>query len=198
MSIPAKRAPRGCATSWQEATAILDWLEIDKNRNLIIGAGVKNASGVEAGQKLKKVDGYKALAEHINARFHKKWDVKICQSRYRALFKKYKDAKRAYLDVSGKKFGLTAEEIEKGMTVEEKLNGLCYCYHRWDALFGSRQNINPSCVMDSIGDSEESDNEDGDEADERIQMTHDESEMIPISEEQLEAAPKRALAYVEN
>jgi len=152
MSNSSKRAPRGCATSWQEKSCILDWLEIDKNRNLIVGAGVKNASGVEAGQKLKKVDGYKALADYINSKFHKKWDHKICQSRYRALFKNYKDTKRSYLDISGKKFGLTAEEIAKGLTVEEKLNAMCYAYHRWDALFGSRPNVNQSYVMDSIGD----------------------------------------------
>ena len=64
MSNSSKRAPRECATSWQEKSCILDWLEIDKNWNLIVGAGVKNASGVEAGQKLKKVDGYKVGGLH--------------------------------------------------------------------------------------------------------------------------------------
>ena len=54
-----------------------------------------------------------------------------------------------------KKFGLTADEVENGLTVEAKLEKLCYGYRRWDNLYGSRQNVNPSFVLESLDDDEE-------------------------------------------
>ena len=48
-----------------------------------------------------------------------------------------------------KKFAWTAQEIKQGFTIEQKLSKMCYDYRRWDALFGTRQNVNPSYVMSS-------------------------------------------------
>jgi len=159
-----KRTARGVATNWQEISCILDWLELDvKNFNLINGGGQKDAKGVVAGQKLKKIDAYKQLADYVNLRFHKKWDAKSTGTRFRSLLKKYKLTKHAFLDVSGKKFGLTAEEIASGMTVDGKLEKLCYGFKRWDNLYGMRQNVNPSYTFESLDDEDDDDLFDADD-----------------------------------
>jgi len=160
---PSSRTPRGVATSWQEVSRILDWLEVEKNFKLITGSAQADAKGVQAGLKLKKADGYVQLADFVNAKFQKKWNGKIAGSRYRALLKKYKATRRAYTDVSGEKFGLTAEEIAKGITVEDKLERTCYAYRRWENLFGSRQNVDPSYVFEGGIDSDDDENDEEDE-----------------------------------
>ena len=96
---------------------MLDWLEVPENFRLITGGAQQHAKGVQAGLKLKKVDAYKQLGDYINAKFHTKWDVKNSQARFRALFKKYRETRKAYKDVTGKKFALTAQKIKQGFTV---------------------------------------------------------------------------------
>jgi hypothetical protein len=164
MADSSRKSTRGVATSWQEVSCILYWLEIDeKNFNLITGGGQKDAKGVVTGQKLKKNDAYKLLADYINARFHKKWDWKVVSTRYRSVFKKYTATKRAFMDVSGKKFGLTVEEVARGVTIDQKLDSMCHGYRRWDALFGTRQNVNPSYSLESVDSDDEEEENDGNE-----------------------------------
>ena len=52
------------------------------------------------------------------------------------------------MDVSGKKFALTAEEVAQGISVNSKLEHLCYRFERWDELFGYRQNMAPSSTYE--------------------------------------------------
>jgi hypothetical protein len=112
---------------------------------------------------LKKNDAYKLLADYVNARFHKKWDWKVVSTRYRSVFKKYTATKRAFMDVSGKKFGLTVEEVARGVTIDQKLDSMCHGYRRWDALFGTRQNVNPSYSLESVDSDDEEEENDGNE-----------------------------------
>ncbi|KAL2634653.1 hypothetical protein R1flu_006132 [Riccia fluitans] len=61
--------------------------------------------------------------------------------------KMYKDTRR-WKDSTGT--GLTDVEIQKGLTMEEKLNKLCPHFRRMDALYGKHPNIVP-CVEESVG-----------------------------------------------
>jgi hypothetical protein len=54
------------------------------------------------------------------------------------------------LDPSGKKFCLGQDDYDKGIrTIEAKLEKECPNYTRMDILYGSRQNVAPSCVLQS-------------------------------------------------
>jgi hypothetical protein len=44
---------------------------------------------------------------------------------------------------------LTMDEVASGMTIDDKLNTMCYKYQVWDRLFGDRQNYAPSHLMEA-------------------------------------------------
>lgn len=50
-----------------------------------------------------------------------------------------------------------------GLTIAEKLNNLCPQFARWDALYGDKQNINPSHTADASSSEEDEDNEEEEE-----------------------------------
>ena len=60
-------AKRGAKTSRSQQIAIIAWLEVEKNRNLINGAAQQDVGKVTAGAKLKKTDAYADLADHVNS-----------------------------------------------------------------------------------------------------------------------------------
>ena len=148
---PADRKGRGSQTTWGQANAILEWLEVPANFKLITGGASQNH--VIAGSKLKKTDAYRELALAVNKRFDYSRpseirDAKKAKSRYEAQLKKYKDMKRELNDVTGPKFCLTENELNCGMTIEIKRDRLFPQFQRWDNLFGGRQNISPSFTME--------------------------------------------------
>jgi hypothetical protein len=57
--------------------------------------------------------------------------------------------KNQFEDVSGGKFCLTEDELAKGLTIDKKLEKLCYGYSRMDQLFGNKQNVKPYSTMQS-------------------------------------------------
>ena len=60
---------RGPRTTWQQLSAVLEWLEIPKNFKLITGGA--SQGHVIAGLKLKKTDAYRELASFVNDRLGK-------------------------------------------------------------------------------------------------------------------------------
>jgi hypothetical protein len=110
--------------------AIIEWLQVEKNNDLITGAAQKKMTGVEAGAKLKKTDAYKALALFVNNKTDSGWTQKDGQSRYRSLWKKYKSTKQAFQNVNGKKFGLTRKEQAENISIEDKLERMCPHFSR--------------------------------------------------------------------
>jgi len=169
MAEPKEKRARGAKTSYSNILAIVDWLDKKENFNLIVGASQKNQKTVVAGSKLKKKDAYESLAEHVNQICGTSWDCDTCESRYRACLDKYRSARDAYKDKSGQKFGLTSEEVSRGVTIDDKLNKLCPLFSRWDALFGERPNFNPPFLFESLNFDEDNgslydpDVEDGEE-----------------------------------
>ena len=53
---------RGTKTTAPQLLAMIKWLQVEKNYDLITGAAQKKSPGVEAGAKLKKTEAYKDLA----------------------------------------------------------------------------------------------------------------------------------------
>ena len=139
--------------------SVLEWLEIPANFKLITG-GTKEGP-VVAGKKLKKTDAYASLAAYVNEDMsftlpEDLWDAKIAKARYESLIRTYKSTREKYQDPGGKKFALSDKDIQKGMTIEFKLNEHCPHYNRWDRLYGGRQNVCPTDISEG-GVSSESD-----------------------------------------
>jgi len=57
--------------------------------------------------------------------------------------------KNQFEDVSGGKFCLTEDELARGLTIDKKLEKLCYGYSRMDQLYGNKQNVKPYSTMQS-------------------------------------------------
>jgi hypothetical protein len=162
---------RGEATTWQQRHCILEWLEVRENFQLITGGTPPGP--VVAGKKLKKTDAYKALAEYVNLKLGYAgppnfWDGTKSKSKYESLLTKYKTTRAKYVDRSGAKFALSEEDLFAGKTIDAKLEEECVDFKRWDALFGERQNVNPSFTYESGSFELDDSDEDSDLDEERI------------------------------
>jgi hypothetical protein len=104
---------------------------------------------VVAGVKLTKESAYGELAIYVNQRCGTNWDKKQAESRYKAYLKCFKETKRKYLNPCGEKYCISeADRAKKITTIEDKLNADCPYYARMDQLFGERQNVQPSYIME--------------------------------------------------
>ena len=104
--------------------------------------------GVIAGAKLTKTSAYQDLADFVTNRCNIRWDWKTAMSRFRAYIKLYQETKKKVEDNSGEKFTLTETDFKKNITtIKDKVEIECEFYYRLDALFGHRQNIKPTSVL---------------------------------------------------
>ena len=78
-TIPAK--PSKAHTTLAQMGDIVDWLEEEKNFQLVSGSALQGQS-VIAGQKLKKMDGFRALAEYMNAKHNLNWSGETAKRRF--------------------------------------------------------------------------------------------------------------------
>lgn len=111
-----------------------------------------------AGKQLTKESAYKKLADFVNQDVTQnvKWDFNMAKKRFSAMVKKYKEVTKHLEDKNGRKFGLSDAEFNNKMTIELKLEKLCYRFRDLDKLFGTRQNIRPSFISDSSDPSTQS------------------------------------------
>ena len=109
---------------------------------------------VIAGAIVSKTSAYQQLALYVNKNCGSDWNSEQAMARYKGQLVIYITKKQAFADKSGGKFCLTLEEVNAGMTIEEKRNSKCDNYERWDLLFGGRQNVTPSCVSHADDDEE--------------------------------------------
>jgi hypothetical protein len=134
----------------QYATLML-WLANDSNRNIVTGAsGSATAGGNRFAGKAKvvpKVQGFAMLAAQIN-RDHpgSGWTADIASKKFLYLQGKYSAAKTASYRSD---WGLSRDELTKGVTIELKLEGMCKDFDCWDRWFGTTQRFQPSNVQDS-------------------------------------------------
>ena len=152
-AIPEKsdNAAKRRHTNMHEILAMVSFIENPDKFALIEGKAAKNKP-VISGQKLTKSAGYQDLANYVNCRVkqNRKWNAQLAKSRYTSYRdKKYKVAKKMSSPGSTG-FGITEEDRRKGIyTMAEKLEKICPFYNHMDAVFGSRQNITPACVLET-------------------------------------------------
>ena len=75
-------------TTEKQTLLMISWLEIPANFKLVTGSG--GGGPVIAGTKLKKVDGFKGLANYIKNHDGAVWTEKSTTKRYEAMIKKFK------------------------------------------------------------------------------------------------------------
>ena len=73
MAEAQKASGRGERTTWAQAEAMIEWLEIEKHYRLITGVGAKDTGSVTAGAKVRKTDAYSDLEDHVNPRCGTSW-----------------------------------------------------------------------------------------------------------------------------
>lgn len=106
---------------------------------------------VVSGSKTKKEDGYEMVADFVYCTCGGvRWNKAQATARVRAFILQFKKVFRAYKDVSGPKFTLTAADLKKGIrTIASKLESECPDYFRMEALFGNRENFMPSFLVET-------------------------------------------------
>ena len=136
-------------TTWAQYQAILEWLEIPANYNLVEGRATSTMkTGTVAGAKVTKRAGFAELADWVNEKCGCNWDRKKAEDRFRVYKKMFKDTKRNQLDTTGAKYNVGPKDHAKGVyTIEDKLEKDCPYFKRMDILYGGRQNITPAVVL---------------------------------------------------
>ncbi|KAI9908580.1 hypothetical protein PsorP6_004063 [Peronosclerospora sorghi] len=136
----AKGKPTTCA----EYQDMITWLENKAHFALITGAAAQ-VQLLTSGQNLRKLDGYRALAQYVNRKVPgTEWYEKAGKSRYESYLATYKKT-RAKSNTTG--FGLTyAYRRADRHTIDAKLDFMCPFFIRMDNLFGSRQSVNPTYI----------------------------------------------------
>ncbi|KAF9190088.1 hypothetical protein BGZ51_008971 [Haplosporangium sp. Z 767] len=120
---------------------ILTWLENPLNFSSIYG----NAGKINIEKSNKTAaQGYAALSEFLCKQSKGRWKM----LGYRAMKERFNRHKSLYLKVKEMSkatgFGVTKEDRSNNIyTVARKLESMCTCYERMDALFGHRPNVDP-------------------------------------------------------
>ena len=143
---------RGQKTTHYQYIAILEWLEMEPGNNfkLITGDAQSGLTMVTAGAKLTKKYGYESLADYVNQKCGTSWTYENAEARYKAYLKLYKEVNRAFRNPGEEKYCLGQSDYSKGITtIDQKLEKDCPSFNRMDRLFGSKQNVIPSYVMQS-------------------------------------------------
>ncbi|CAM6086294.1 unnamed protein product [Calypogeia fissa] len=123
----------------EEYDKIVQYLEIPENFALLHGAGKKTRVGGRCQSKstfFKQMLG--ALQQH-GAPFTLMTTPNL-QKRYQRYEAKYKEARNLSTSTGA---GLTEEELDLGISLEDKLNKVCPHFDRMHLLLGGRPNVNP-------------------------------------------------------
>ncbi|KAG0236998.1 hypothetical protein BGW41_000290 [Actinomortierella wolfii] len=130
--------------SKQDIECILTWLEHPPNFASIFGSSSAGKPGVEQPPKSSSTQGYATLAQVVSEQ--NKGRLKLNAKAMRERFGRFRRTYENVREMSkSKDFGVTDEDRKNGLyTVADKLESMCVCYARMDALFGHRSNITPS------------------------------------------------------
>ncbi|POM63014.1 hypothetical protein PHPALM_27763 [Phytophthora palmivora] len=134
---------------------MVEWLENPSNYKIIAGEATAGKSVVH-GAGITKIDGFKRMAAYIHGAVKAKmcstgiydagitepWPALVCQSRWKPYFALYKSTRDEFKHQTG--FGITAEVLAHGMTLEDMVEKACPYFYRLDALLGEQSNVEPS------------------------------------------------------
>ncbi|KAI8136840.1 hypothetical protein BJV82DRAFT_675552 [Fennellomyces sp. T-0311] len=110
-------------------------------------SGAGNAGPPGLTKRMRKIAAFSEMSKAIKEATGVDWDAQRTKSRFKSYKKQY-TAARNLLNSSGFGREVTDEERKKGIhTIVDKMNALCYYYYEMDAIFGDRENINPSTVL---------------------------------------------------
>ncbi|KAG2191339.1 hypothetical protein INT47_006979 [Mucor saturninus] len=119
----------------------------ESNQDLFkIYLGGQKSSAPSAGSQIKKREIIERLIQQLLADkvIPSSWNFKSVGKRFERHLSKYRDTER---DMNSTGFGLTADDIKRGLTtIEIKSEHLCIGFSRLAALHGVRPNITPFCV----------------------------------------------------
>ncbi|KAI8826482.1 hypothetical protein BJ741DRAFT_654419 [Chytriomyces cf. hyalinus JEL632] len=151
----------GSKTTHAQYKEIIEWLTVPENFALING-GAGHGKSMVSGVKMKVVDGYRVLADHMNKKFRTSWDHLAAKNRFTVWKAKYLSTKSK---AEGTGFGVTEADVSSGVTtVEQKLEKLCFMFQELDKLFGHQANVVPMhASQTNLPDLESNDDMDGDD-----------------------------------
>jgi hypothetical protein len=153
----------------QEETAVLAWLAVEANRNIVTGAAgsAQNKGGLAGNSVVVSKDaGWSSLAKHLSEACGIHFDKKQAANKFTYLEAKFRKAK-IWHNTSG--VGIDDEDRKRGALsscilyfllfisgihdVPAKLNWMCPSYDLWNSWFGNWQKYEPaSIIVSAVGD----------------------------------------------
>ncbi|KAG6574447.1 reverse transcriptase [Phytophthora cinnamomi] len=124
---------------------LLSWIEKPANFESIYGTSGKTTVGGKA--KITKSAAYTQMAAHLRSKTKKYESLKPrnMQQRWENVVKKFREVLKLQ---GGTGMGLTAAEIRQGVSLPTKLEKMCPCFYRLEALFGERPNMNAHATVE--------------------------------------------------
>ncbi|KAF9897321.1 hypothetical protein BX616_005803 [Lobosporangium transversale] len=133
------KTPKGRFTK-QDIESILTWLEYPPNFKSVFGYGGQTIIGKPHQSSYR---GWATLAQVVSKqnKGRDSLNTKSVQERFRRHLKLFTETKKLENQTG---FGVTDEDRKKGIyTTKHKLEKMCICYARTDALFDPRANVAP-------------------------------------------------------
>ncbi|KAK3806520.1 MAG: hypothetical protein JOS17DRAFT_846963 [Linnemannia elongata] len=130
----------------QDIESILTFLEHPPNFESVFGSGGQTTIGKPTKSSNQ---GYNTLAQVVSRQSKGRLNLNA-----KAMRERFARHRKTFTTVKEKSqqtgFGVTDEDRQKGIyTIGHKLESMCTCYDRMDALFGSRPNVTPLAEFSS-------------------------------------------------
>ncbi|POM67644.1 Hypothetical protein PHPALM_16319 [Phytophthora palmivora] len=124
---------------------LVSWIENPANFESIYGTSGNTTVGGKA--KITKTAAYAQMAAHLCSKTKKYESLKPInmQQRWEHVVKKFRDVLKLQ---DGTGMGLTTAEIRQGVSLPTKLEKMCPCFYRLEALFGERPNMNAHATVE--------------------------------------------------
>ncbi|KAH7041649.1 hypothetical protein BKA57DRAFT_519862, partial [Linnemannia elongata] len=166
----------------QDIESILTFLEHPPNFESVFGNGGQTTIGKPTKSSNQ---GYTILAKIVSRQSKGRFNLnaKAMRERFARHRKTFTTAKKKSQQAG---FGVTDEDRQKGIyTIGHKLERMCTCYDRMDALFSSRPNVTPLAEFSSSDEDEDEDegeDEDEDEGEDEGEDEDDDESQDPVED----------------
>ncbi|KAG1694092.1 hypothetical protein DVH05_014976 [Phytophthora capsici] len=120
---------------------IVGWMEEPEHFELIHGSSKKPPVGGKP--KITKAAAFRMLAQHLYIYSTNPNKPELTAASMRSRWSRYKTkyTKTLKIKESETGMGLTAQESNKGMTINDKINDMCPHFERMDSLFREKPNF---------------------------------------------------------
>ena len=144
----------GAKSSLQDRqhSAIMLWLTIASNRNIVMGsAGSAQNGGAMSGTAavVPKAQGFVMMSVYVSTSTGAALSAAQAEGKYRYMLGKFT---KAVSMSRASDFGVTPDDEAKGIrTIAQKLDSICPQFETWNGWFGHLQKFNPTSIMSSSG-----------------------------------------------